>query len=171
MVGELGHVEQVIGDAAHDGADLSVVVVGVVELEQVVEGVPAHVRLDVDAHDVADARHEILRSTVDDAEHKVHCRQLEHDARREGNAHAHGGVGDGAHDLGQDDVAQGGHRRTEQVDEQSLFVFCQIGQKAPDEGAAAGVPHCGVVDFLHGSSNFKFLGSNLSVTPAACHLP
>jgi hypothetical protein len=33
------------------------------------------------------------------------------------------------------------------------------------------VPHCGVVDFLHGSSNFKFLGSNLSVTPAACHLP
>ena len=82
-----------------------------------------------------------------------------------------GGVGDGAHDLGQDDVAQGGHRRTEQVDEQGLFVFCQIGQKAPDEGAAAGVPHCGVADFLHDSSNFKFPGSNLSVTPAACHCP
>ena len=158
VVGELGHVEQVVGDAAHDGADLGVVVVGVVELEQVVEGVPAHVRLDVDAHDVADARHEILRGTVDDAEHEVHCRQLEHDARREGDAHAHGGVGDGAHDLGQDDVAQGGHRRTEQVDEQSLFVFCQIGQKAPDEGAAAGVPHCGVADFLHGSSIFQVSG-------------
>ena len=69
VVGELGHVEQVVGDAAHDGADLGVVVVGVVELEQVVEGVPAHIRLDVDAHDVADARHEycaapsMMRST------------------------------------------------------------------------------------------------------------
>ena len=68
VVGELGHVEHVVGDAAHDGADLGVVVVGVVEPEQVVEGVPAHVRLDVDAHDVADARHEILRSTVDEDE-------------------------------------------------------------------------------------------------------
>ena len=29
-----------------------------------------------------------------------------------------------------------------------FFVFCQIGQKAPDEGAAAGVPHCGVADFF-----------------------
>ena len=117
VVGELGHIEQVVGDAAHDGADLGVVVVGVVELEQVVEGVPAHIRLDVDAHDVADAGHEILRCAVDDAEHEVHRRQLEHDARREGDAHAHGGVGDGAHDLGQDDVTQGGHRRAEQVDE------------------------------------------------------
>ena len=104
-----------------------------------VEGVPAHVRLDVDAHDVADARHEILRSTVDDAEHKVDARQLEHDASGQGDAHAHGRVGDGAHDLGQDDVAQGGQRCAEQVKKEDALVLGQIRQKAPDEGAAAGV--------------------------------
>ena len=42
---------------------------------------------------------------VDDAQHKVQRRQPQHDARRQGDAHPHGGVGDGAHDLGQHDVA------------------------------------------------------------------
>ena len=100
MVGELGHIEQVVGDAAHDGADLGVVVIGVVEQQQVVEGIAAHVGLDVDAHDVADAGHEILRRSINDAEHEVDARQLEHDAGRQGDAHPHGRVGDGTHDLG-----------------------------------------------------------------------
>ena len=41
VVGKLGHIEQVVGDAAHDGAYLGVVVVGVVQLEQVVKGIAA----------------------------------------------------------------------------------------------------------------------------------
>ena len=107
MVGKLGHIEQIVGDAAHDGANLGVIVVGVVEQQQMVKGIPAHVGLDVHAHDVADAGHEILGRTVDDAEHKVDARQLEHDTSGQGDAHAHGRVGDGAHDLGQEDVTQG----------------------------------------------------------------
>ena len=160
MVGELGHIEQVVGDAAHDGADLGVVVVGVVELEQVVEGVPAHIRLDVDAHDVADARHEVLRRAVDDPEHKVDRRQLEHDGRRQGNADAHGRVGDGAHDLGQDDVAKSRQCGAEQIKEQRGLVLGQIRQEPPDQCAAAGVVCRRVLDgFLHGFSFFTGLPS------------
>ena len=127
VVGKLGHIEQIVGDAAHDGADLGVVVIGVVEQQQVVEGIPAHVGLDVHAHDVADAGHEILGRAVDDAEHKVDARQLEHDAGGQGDAHAHGRVGDGAHDLGQEDVTQGGQRGAEQVEKEHCLVLCQIG--------------------------------------------
>ena len=146
MVGELGHIEQVVGDAAHDGAYLGVVVVGVVQLEQVVKGIAAHIRLDVHAHDMTDAGHVIAGCTVDDAQHKIECCQPQHDARRQGDAHAHGGVGDGAHDLGQHDVTQGGQRCTEQVQKQGLFVLCQIGQKTPDQRTAACVVRPGVVD-------------------------
>ena len=159
VVGELGHIEQVVGDAAHDGADLGVVVIGVVEQQQVVEGIAAHVGLDVDAHDVADAGHEILRRSINDAEHEVDARQLEHDAGRQGDAHPHGRVGDGAHDLGQDDVAQGGQRCAEQVKKEDALILGQIRQKAPDEGAAAGVVCGGVLGgsdlcFWHGFSYF-----------------
>ena len=146
MVGELGHIEQVVGDAAHDGAYLGVVVVGVVQLEQVVKGIAAHIRLDVHAHDMTDAGHVIAGCTVDDAQHKIECCQPQHDARRQSDAHAHGGVGDSAHDLGQHDVTQGGQRRTEQVQKQGHFVLCQIGQKTPDQRTAACVVRPGVVD-------------------------
>ena len=162
VVGELGHVEQVVGDAAHDGADLGVVIIGVVEQQQVVKGVAAHVRLDVDAHDMADAGHEILGRAVDDAEHEIEPGQLEHDAGRQRDAHTHGRVGDGAHDLGQDDVAQGGQRRAEQVKEEHALILCQIRQKAPDERAAAGVVCAGVLDgfgliFWHDASYYFLL--------------
>ena len=146
VVGELGHVEQIVGDAAHDGADLGVVVVGVVQQKQVVKGVAAHIRLDVDAHDVTDAGHEILGGTVDDAEHEIEPGQLEHDARRQGDAHPHGGVGDGAHDLGQDDVAERRQRGAEQVKEQHALVLGQIRQEPPDQCAAAGVVGTGILD-------------------------
>ena len=148
VVGELGHIEQVVGDAAHDGAHLGVVVVGVVQTQQVVKGVAAHIRLDVHAHDVADAGHIVAGRAVDDAQHEVHRRQPQHDARRQGDAHPHGGVGDGAHDLGQHDVAQSRQCGTEQVQEQGLFVLDQIGQEAPDQRAAAGVMCPGVIDLL-----------------------
>ena len=146
VVGELGHIEQVVGDAAHDSAYLGVVVVGVVQLEQVVKGIAAHIRLDVHAHDMTDAGHVIAGCTVDDAQHKIECCQPQHDARRQGDAHAHGGVGDGAHDLGQHDIAQGGQRCTEQVQKQGHFILCQIGQKPPDQRTAACVVRPGVVD-------------------------
>ena len=148
MVGKLGHIEQVVGDAAHDGAHLGVVVVGVVQTQQVVKGVAAHIRLDVHAHDVADAGHIVAGRAVDDAQHEVQRRQPQHDARRQGDANPHGGVGDGAHDLGQHDVAQSSQCGTEQVQEQGLFVLDQIGQEAPDQRAAAGVMCPGVIDLL-----------------------
>ena len=186
VVGKLGHIEQVVGDAAHDGAHLGVVVVGVVQTQQVVKGVAAHIRLDVHAHDVADAGHIVAGRAVDDAQHEVQRRQPQHDARRQGDAHPHSGVGDGAHDLGQHDVAQSSQCGTEQVQEQGLFVLDQIGQEAPDQRAAAGVMCPGVLYliFCHGSSvllifirllRFRvlqifFSRLALSVTALPCHL-
>ena len=111
-----------------------------------VKGIAAHIRLDVHAHDMTDAGHVIAGCTVDDAQHKIECCQPQHDARRQGDAHAHGGVGDGAHDLGQHDVTQGGQRCTEQVQKQGHFILCQIGQKTPDQRTAACVVRPGVVD-------------------------
>ena len=156
MVGELGHVKQVIGDAPHDGAHLGVVVVGVVQTQQVVKGVAAHIRLDVHTHDVADAGHIVAGRAVDDAQHKVERRQLQHDARRQGDAHSHGRVGDDAHDLGQHDIAQGRQRCAEQIKAQHHLIVCQIRQKTPDQRTAACVVRPGVVGFgfRHGSSVF-----------------
>ena len=116
--------------------------------QQVVKGVAAHIRLDVHAHDVADAGHIVAGRAVDDAQHEVQRRQPQNDARRQGDAHPHGGVGDGAHDLGQHDVAQSSQCGTEQVQEQGLFVLDQIGQEAPNQRAAAGVMCPGVIDLL-----------------------
>ena len=95
---------------------------------------------------MTDAGHVIAGCTVDDAQHKIECCQPQHDARRQSDAHAHGGVGDSAHDLRQHDVTQGGQRRTEQVQKQGHFVLCQIGQKTPDQRTAACVVRPGVVD-------------------------
>ena len=139
MVGELSHIKQIVGDAPHDGAHLGVVVVGVIQLQQVVKGILAHIGFNMHAHDMADAGHKILRRSVNDTEHEVERCQLEHDLGCQRDAHTHGGVGNGAHDLGQDDIAHGGQGCTEQVDEQHLFVLGQIGQKAPDESPAAGM--------------------------------
>ena len=71
MVAELGDVKQVVGDAAHDLAHLGVGVVGVAQLLQMGKGVPAHIGLDVGAHDVADARHIIVGGGVDEPQHQI----------------------------------------------------------------------------------------------------
>ena len=116
-------------------------------------------RITNDLFDVTDAGHEILGGTVDDAEHEIEPGQLEHDARRQGDAHPHGGVGDGAHDLGQDDVAERRQRGAEQVQEQHALVLGQIRQEPPDQCAAAGVVGAGILDgfgliVCHGFSSF-----------------
>ena len=156
VVGELGHIEQVVGDAPHDGAHLGVVVVGVIQLQKMVKGIPAHIRFNMHAHDVADAGHIVAGCAVDDAQHKVERRQLQHDARRQGDAHPHGRVCDDAHDLGQHDIAQGRQRCAEQIKAQHHLIVCQIRQKTPDQRTAACVVCPGVVGFgfRHDSSVF-----------------
>ena len=156
VVGELSHVKQIVGDAPHDGAHLGVVVVGVIQLQQMVKGIPAHIRFNMHAHDMTDAGHIIAGCAVDDAQHKVERRQLQHDACRQGDTHPHGRVGDDAHDLGQHDIAQGRQRCTEQVKAQHHLIVCQIRQKTPDQRTAACVVRPGVVGFgfRHDSSVF-----------------
>ena len=158
VVGELGHVKQIVGDAPHDGAHLGVVVVGVIQLQQVVKGIPAHIRFDMHAHDMADAGHIIAGCAVDDAQHKVERRQFQHDARRQGDAHPHGRVCDGAHDLGQHDIAQGRQRCAEQIKAQHHLIVCQIRQKTPDQRTAACVVRPGVVRL-----SFRFFRHDTSV--------
>ena len=156
VVGELGHIKQIVGDAPHDGTHLGVVVVGVVQLQKMVKGIPAHIRFNMHAHDMTDAGHIVAGCAVDDAQHKVERRQLQHDARRQGDAHPHGGVGDGAHDLGQHDIAQSRQCCAEQIKAQHHLIVCQIRQKTPDQRTAACVVRPGVIglSFRHGSSVF-----------------
>ena len=139
VVGELGHVEQVVGDAPHDLPDLCVVVVGVVQPQQVVKGVAAHVGLDMHAHDMPDTGHKVAGRAVDDAQHKIQRRQFQHGLHRQRGPLAGSSVGQRAHDLGQHDVAQRRQRRAEQVKAQNAFVFEQIRQKAAQQRAAAGL--------------------------------
>ena len=151
MVGKLGHIEQVVGDAAHDLADLRVVVVGVVEPQQVVKGVAAHVGLDVYAHDVPDAGHKVACRAVDDAQHKVERSQPQH------GVHGQRGGGDGvrqcAHDGGQGDVAERRQRGAEQIKGQYAAVLGHIRQKTADQGAVFGARVGG--SFGHGNL-FRF---------------
>ena len=131
VVGKLGHIEQVVRDAAHDLADLGVVVVGVVELQQMVKGIAAHIGLDMHAHDMANAGHKVAGCTVNDAQHKVERRQLQHGFGRQGRRRDR--VCQGAHDFGQGNVAQGRQCGAEQIKGQHAAVLDQIGEKASDQ--------------------------------------
>ena len=131
MVGKLGHIEQVVRDAAHDLADLGVVVVGVVELQQMVKGIAAHIGLNMHAHDMANAGHKVAGCTVNDAQHKVERRQLQHGFGRQGRCRDR--VCQGAHDFGQGNVAQGRQCGAEQIKGQHAAVLDQIGEKASDQ--------------------------------------
>ena len=71
MVGKLGHVKQVVGDAAHDLADFGIIIIGMVQPQQMVKGVAAHVGLDMHTHDMPDAGHKVAGRAVDDAQYKV----------------------------------------------------------------------------------------------------
>ena len=77
-------VHMVVGDAAHDGAHFGVVVIGVVQPQQVVKGIAAHIGFNVHAHDVADAGHIILGGTVNDAQHSKILRGVAQVVRRTG---------------------------------------------------------------------------------------
>jgi hypothetical protein len=79
VMGELRHVEQVVGDPPHDLPDLGVGVVGVAHLLQVVERVAPHVRLDVDPHDVPLGGHVEVRHGVNDPQHAVQRGDPHHD--------------------------------------------------------------------------------------------
>ena len=131
VVGELGHIEQVVRDAPHDLSDLRVVVIGVVEPQQVVEGVAAHVGLDVYAHDVPDAGHEVAGRAVNDAQHKVERRHFQHSV--DGQGGGADGVRQGAHDGGQRNIAERRQRGAEQIKHQHTAVFEHIGQKTANQ--------------------------------------
>ena len=147
VMGKLGHIKQVVGDAAHDLAHLGVGIVGVTEALQMGKGIPAHVGFNVDAHDVAVGSHVIVGRTVDQPQHQIQGGQFQHDACRQGNGGVGGGVGQVAHDLGQHNVAQGRQCSTDQVENQDALVPHQIGQKPYQLGF---LPGFGLVchDFL-----------------------
>ena len=129
MVRKLRHIEQIVGNPAHNLADLGVAVIGVGKLLQVAIGVPAHIRLDPGAHDVSGSRHIIGGDTVHDTQQKV---QTHHHANR---AHGKGGdipdslICDKAHDHWQNQFAQGGQPRTGQVKNHGFPIGFKIRQK------------------------------------------
>ena len=115
MVGKFRHIEQIVGDAAHDLAHLGVVIVAVSQTLQMGKGIPAHVGLDVDAHDMAGAAHIIAGRAVNQAQHQIQRRQFQHGLHREYHRRIGGGVGKVTHDFGKDDVAQRCERRTGKI--------------------------------------------------------
>ena len=127
MVGKLGHVKQIVGDAAHNLADLRVIVVSVVQPQQVIKGVAAHIRLDMYAHDVADAGHKVTGRAVDDAQHKVERRHFQHGVH--GKGRSADGICQVAHDGGQRDIAERCQRGAEQIKRQHAAVFDHIRKK------------------------------------------
>ena len=134
VVGKFGHVKQVVGDASHDLADLGVGIVGVAQPLEMGKGVPPHVGLDVDAHDVAGAGHVVVGGAVNKPKNQVQYSQFEHDPGGQGNGGIGGGVGQIAHDLRQHNVAQGGQRRAEQIKEQNAPVSHQIRHEPRQHG-------------------------------------
>ena len=76
VVQKLGDVEKVVGDTAHQLANLGVVVERERELLQMVEDLLAHVVLDLRAHDVAIVADEKSAVAVNDQEHQKSRRDI-----------------------------------------------------------------------------------------------
>ena len=134
VVGKLGHIKQVVGDAAHDLPDLGVGIVCMAQALQVGKRIAAHVGLDIHAHDVPGAGHIIACRAVDDAKHKIEQRQPGYGTNRQHDRSVGRRVGQVAHDGRQDDIAQRCQRRAEKVKYQDALIFEQIGQKAVELG-------------------------------------
>ena len=126
MVRELRHVVQVGRDAAHQLADLGVVVVGVLQHLQMGEHVPAHVGFNLRAHAVTDGLHVIIGRRVDHAQKHVHAAHRQNQANRERGNVRRRALGDFAHDHRQHQLAQRGHRRAEQVEQHDLHVRLEV---------------------------------------------
>ena len=137
VMGKFCDIEQIVGDAPHDLPHLGVVVIGVVQPQQVVKSVAAHIGFDMNAHDMPGAGHEITGGAVNEPQHKIQQGQFQNSLYGQGRTLAGGGVGQHAHDLGQHDITQSGQGRAEQVKQQNAFVFHQIGQKTAQQYAAA----------------------------------
>ncbi len=132
VVGELRHVKQVAGHAAHQLADFGVVVIGEGQLLQVAEQVGAHVRLDAGAHDVPAGLHIIIRPRVHQPQRHIQQRRAQH----EGHGDAGGGgdslVCNGAYDQRENQLARGGQHRAHQVERQHAQMRLVVGQKPAD---------------------------------------
>ena len=124
-MGELGHIKQVVGNAAHDLADFGVGIISVTEPLQMGECIAPHVSFNVNAHYMAGAGHIILRSPVDQPQNQIDKRQPQHNPRRQHHAGVGSGIGQVPHDGRQHNVTQGGQGGKNQ----NLSVFQQIRRK------------------------------------------
>ena len=156
VVGELGHVKQVVGDAAHDLADFGIIIIGMVQPQQMVKGVATHVGLDMHTHDMPDAGHKVAGRAVDDAQYKVQCRHPQHGIHRQRGGRDR--VGQRAHDGRQGNIAQRCQRRAKQIKKQYTLVLNKVGQKPAHQRAVAGLVGLGRHGYL-----FFFLFSSFAL--------
>jgi len=142
MMGELGHVKQVAGDARHDLADFCLAVIGKGQLRQVGEEVGAHVPLHLGAHDVSLGLHIITAASFQQQEPDVGQAQFEHDVQRDAAKILYRKVGDPLDDQRKDQRAHCGQHSAQQVHGQDVQVRFVVGDKAPDQrpGAAGILP-------------------------------
>ena len=127
---KLGNIKQVAGDAAHDLADLGVVVIAEGKLLQMGEKIGAHIGFNARAHHVAFGLHVIVGRCVDDAQQHIQRAQAQNQACGQFTCHAQRAVGDAAHNQRQHQLAHGGQARGHQVDDEQLSVFVKIRNKA-----------------------------------------
>ena len=76
VVGEFGHIKQVVGNAAHDLPNFGIGIIGVAQPLQVGKGIPPHIGLNVNAHDVAGAGHKILCGTINQPQNEIQQGEL-----------------------------------------------------------------------------------------------
>ena len=133
MVGKFGDLVQVRGDSGHDLADFCGIIIRMGKILQMAEQIPAHVRFDVGAHNVADGLHVIIGGGVDDAQHHVKRTHQQHVFYRQlhGGVHARGG--NALHDFRQHQIADGGKGGAEQIQHHDLPIRLEIGRKAPGQ--------------------------------------
>ena len=75
-MGKFGHIKQVVGNAAHDLPNFGIGIIGVAQPLQVGKGIPPHIGLNVNAHDVAAAGHKILCGTINQSQNEIQQGEL-----------------------------------------------------------------------------------------------
>ena len=80
--------------------------------------VTAHIGFNLSAHDMTDGLHEIVGRRVDNPQHHVEGAQPQDYADAQSGDVGRAHIRDVAHDQGQHQIADGGQRRAEQIQQQ-----------------------------------------------------
>ncbi len=129
-MGKFRHIEQIIGNPAHNLPYLRIIIIGIGKLLQMGISIPSHIRLDLRPHDMPHIRHIVAGQGIYNAQPQVKQPQAAYRAHGKGGQPIKPLIGNIAHNKGQHQLAYRSQRRTKQIGKQRFPVWFEIRNKS-----------------------------------------